>query len=134
MFPFTPLKLLVISGILSRQTLPFIPCLPLLISPPHFLSSFLPSASPETALLSMQLITVTVGPNCSIISHVISHPCDIKILTMMVKSRETDAIYHSETLCSHTVLDKVWTGNRMAAIVKTHVISQHFSGNNCFLT
>lgn len=90
----------------------------MLIPPPHFLSSFLPLASPETTLLSMQLITVTVGPNCSIIFHVISHPCDIKILTMMVKSRETDAIYHSETLCSRTVLDKVLTGNRMAAIVK----------------
>lgn len=29
-----------------------------------------------------------------------------------------DAIYHSETLCSHTVLDKVLTGNKKAAIVK----------------
>lgn len=37
---------------------------------------------------------------------------------MMVKSREMDAIYHSETLCSHTVLDKVLTGNGKAAIVK----------------
>lgn len=37
---------------------------------------------------------------------------------MMVKSMETDAIYHSETLCSHTVLDKVLTGNMTAAIVK----------------
>lgn len=73
---------------------------------------------PETALLWLQHITLTVGPNCSIIFHVISHPCDIKIPTMTVKSKEMDAIYHSETLCSHTVLDKVLTGNKKAAIVK----------------
>lgn len=37
---------------------------------------------------------------------------------MIVKSREMVAIYHSETLCSHTVLDKVLTGKKKAAIVK----------------
>lgn len=37
---------------------------------------------------------------------------------MMMKSKKVDAIYHSETLCSHTVLDKVLTGNKKAAIVK----------------
>lgn len=71
---------------------------------------------------------VTVGPNCSIIFHIISHPCDIEIPTMMVKYGVTDAIYRSETLCSRTLLDKVLTGNRMAAIVK------HMSSHYILLT
>lgn len=43
---------------------------------------------------------------------------------MMVKCWETEAIYRWKTLCSHTALDKVLTGNRMAAIVK-HVSSHY---------
>lgn len=42
----------------------------------------------------------------------------------MVKCGETDTIYHSKTLCSRTLLDKVLTGNRTAAIVK-HVSSHY---------
>lgn len=82
-------------------------------------STLLPPSPPETSLLWLQLIKVTVGPNCSIIFHVILHSCDIKIPTMMVKCEETDAIYHSKTLCSCTLLDKVLTGNRTVAIVIT---------------
>lgn len=43
---------------------------------------------------------------------------------MMVKCWETEAIYRWKTLCSRTALDKVLTGNRMAAIVK-HVSSHY---------
>lgn len=43
---------------------------------------------------------------------------------MMVKCSETEAIYRWKTLCSHMALDKVLTGNQMAAIVK-HVSSHY---------
>lgn len=73
-----------------------------------FFSVVLPSAPFQLPLLWLQLITLAVGPNYSIIFlRLLSHGLDIKIPTATVSSWETVAIYYLETHCCCLLCDKV---------------------------